>query len=510
MFPAVGTGYVTWGVDRCGVKVNVLRRRWKVIAVVTGCALVGTIAGLTTGGSSYVATTTLQVPATSASPGSPPSLDYADRLANTYKRIAEGDSLRAEVERRLPSAVDVDVSLRPEPNTELLELNAEASDPGVARRAVEAWASALVRRVRSRAENAQDARRTELSAQLQALRDGLAVLGARRAAAERRDRPVAGAIAERIRLGELRYQALAQREATLLATDDSDTLRIVDPARRSRESSGVGALPAIGLGLFLGLAAGTGVALLLERRTPQLDTLEEIEEATGASVLATIPSLPHGSSAVLNSGSPGQHAFGALRARILSSDPQSTPRSILVTSCNDGDGKSLVAVNLAAALARADRRVLLIDGDLRTPCLHHRFRLANRRGLSDLLTQNTVSGGASLSSRTSSTGIANLYLLPSGPPSGDATELLAAPRLGKVLERAKIDHDFVVVDSPALAAASDAAAVGAEVDVLMFVVGGKPVSDESAQVARRALAGIGAPRVGVIVNRWDDERVGPS
>jgi capsular exopolysaccharide synthesis family protein len=283
----------------------------------------------------------------------------------------------------------------------------------------------------------------------------------------------------------------------------------------------------LALGLILGLAAAVGVAFLLERRAPQLDTLDEIERAAGASVLATIPHVRGATPTVFNSASPVQEAFGTLRARLLSDDgyapplpfafPQpeesqpgvlapplaepliTEPRAVLITSVQDGDGKSVVALNLAAALARARRRVLLVDGDLRRPILHR--GLANDRGLSELLRAPGDLYAADAAMVILTTGIPNLSLLASGPGAAEAAELLASPRMAEVIDTLKLDYDFLVIDSAGLASASDAVAVAPHVDTVLFVVGKTPASEHGIKSARRQLQSADG-HTGIVVNRW--------
>jgi capsular exopolysaccharide synthesis family protein len=483
---------------------NVLKRRWLVVALVTAVALAGTLAGLAVAGPTYTATATLQVISTSVQPQ---DLDYTDRLVNTDKRIAEGASLRAAVRRRFPDVGDVPVSVEPQPNTQLINLSARDDRPEVAQRAANVWAEALVERVQGRSYRAQSAIRERVATQLAEIENRLAKMREELAAA--RDPARRARLATSVRVRELGYRALAEQASALdLATDARTTLSIADPASRPSGGAWSNVERNVALGLLLGFAAGVGVAFLLERRAPQLDTLDDIERATGASVFATIPPLRDEVSAVFNGSTGEQQAFGNLRARLLSLEPSTVPRSVLVTSAQEGDGKSVIAVNLAAALARARRRTLLVDGDLRRPSLHRFFGLDNDRGLRELLEQEKARVDE-LASLISDTTVPNLSVLTSGPPSPDAAELLASPRMTEViplLKRVKGPYEFIVIDSPGLTAASDAAALATQVDVVMFVVGGTPVSDEIVRGARHQLNGAGTLSVGVVVNRWLGER----
>jgi succinoglycan biosynthesis transport protein ExoP len=485
--------------------VKVLRRRWRVVALVTACALVGTLLGLLASRDVRAATATLRAPAL------PDDLEYTDRLLNTYLRIAQSVPLRAKVQATHP---DVRLSASAVPKTELIELTARAPTSEVAKRAANTWAEALVDRIRRDARNDVLGQRSALEAELSASERQLAALRAQLVSTtDRRER---ARLQERIRVGELDHQALAgQRLAPNNTQSVRNVLSIAEPAT---PTGGVVTTDArnLAVGLIVGLLAAVGVAFLLERRAPQLDTLDEIERAAGASVLATIPFVRGATPTVFNSGSPVQEAFGALRARLLSEDgrpasfpfawpelegrePISEPRSVLVTSAEEGDGKSVVAVNLAAALARARRRVLLVDADLRRPILHRVFGLDNLHGLSELLRD---AHDPEPGSHIASTGIANLSVLTSGRDAAEAAELLASTRMAEVIETLELAYDFLVIDSAALASASDAAAVALYADAVLFVVARTPASERGIQRARRQLEGVGGHTVGVVVNRW--------
>jgi capsular polysaccharide biosynthesis protein len=312
--------------------VKVLRRRWRVVALVTVLALAGTLGGLVAGGRSSAATATVRIP------GTPDDLLYTDRLTNTYKRIAESAPVRAEVRRRVGGGADLGLSATPVPNTELMELTARAQSADLAQRAANTLATVLVSQVRADAREDRSAARAGLTSELAASERQL--LRLRRELAGETDRARRTELAERLRVGELAHQALAAQAATGL--DGRDVRNVVSISQRATPSAGQWRRAAgeIAVGLILGLLAGVGLAFVLERRKPQLDTLEEIERAAGASVLTTIPTFHSGTPGrygrpgpvhstpvlptplrpALNGASMPHAAFAELRARLLSDE----------------------------------------------------------------------------------------------------------------------------------------------------------------------------------------------
>lgn len=170
---------------------------------------------------------------------------------------------------------------------------------------------------------------------------------------------------------------------------------------------------------------------------------------------------------------------------------------ILVTSALPGEGKSLTASNLALTLSESyQRSVLLVDGDLRRPSLHEFFGIPNGAGLSDGLEDNATRqiGVVDISPR--------LSVLPSGKPVEDPTGLLTSGRMKRVLETARADYDWVIVDTPPIGLLSDAKLLSDMVDGVVLVVEAArtPYPD-----VLRAIETIGRDRVlGTVLNLFQE------
>ena len=169
-------------------------------------------------------------------------------------------------------------------------------------------------------------------------------------------------------------------------------------------------------------------------------------------------------------------------------------KAIIVTSANPGEGKSLTASNLALTLSESyQRRVLLVDGDLRRPSLHDIFGVPNKRGLSDGLARNSI---LEIAVREISP---RLSILPSGPAIEDPTGMLTSDQMRQVLERARDSYDWVIFDTPPIGLVSDATLLAEMVDgVVLVVEAGKTGYPD----LLRAVDTIGRERVlGVVLNR---------
>lgn len=137
-------------------------------------------------------------------------------------------------------------------------------------------------------------------------------------------------------------------------------------------------------------------------------------------------------------------AFSTLRTAMLFKDGP-PPRSLLVSSCQPGDGKTTVSLNVALSLRRLDRKVLLVDGDLRRPALHRALDMARDPGLSEYL--QTGCNWRRMVRLNQETG---LHVLPSGRPTESPGDLLSKDRMESMIRAAEEEYDFVIIDAPAL------------------------------------------------------------
>jgi capsular exopolysaccharide synthesis family protein len=190
-------------------------------------------------------------------------------------------------------------------------------------------------------------------------------------------------------------------------------------------------------------------------------------------------------------------AFRNLRAALLFMNNGGTrPKTLVITSSVPEEGKSTVAIYLAATLAKGNSRVLLVDADMRRPNLHRYFGLSNGPGLAELLDEEISSVNAIFPA-----GLKNLALLTAGEAKRNPGDLLLSPVWGAFLESVRSQYDYVLVDTPPVAATEDAAALAPSSDGVLFVVRALATS---ARVARGALDIIRQRRahvLGLIFNR---------
>jgi polysaccharide biosynthesis transport protein len=265
--------------------------------------------------------------------------------------------------------------------------------------------------------------------------------------------------------------------------------------------------------LAFSVLAGIVVAFLLESLDTGLRSIAEIESITELPSLAIIPrarrsSVDHAgtlTTAQRNIGiltqpkSQFAESFRSLRTSLLLSTAGHPPKFIVLTSATPSEGKTTAASNLAAILAQRDTRVLLIDGDLRRPNIHHRFGLNGKIGLTTVLTgatklEETVQGVPE---------IPNLDILPSGPVPPFPTEMLSSGAMDAILRRCGELYDYVVVDSPPILSVTDGVILARQADAVVLVVRHGKSSKHVVRRARDILLRAGAGITGIVLNAVD-------
>ena len=198
----------------------------------------------------------------------------------------------------------------------------------------------------------------------------------------------------------------------------------------------------------------------------------------------------------------GAEQFRTLRSRLYQVRSSQPLRTILVTSAVAGEGKTFVVANLAEAIGRQrDRRVLMIDADLRASRLHLMVGASAAPGLSDYLRGDIDELAAIQSGQDSS-----LYLIPGGTKIANPSELLSNGRLKKLLDRVASLFDWILIDSPPCLPVADANVVSNFCDALLFVVKAGSTPAEIAQRARHELEGRNV--LGVVLNSVGEKGLG--
>lgn len=481
----------------------ILRRRKWLVAIVTVTTLLVVIVGTLLMTPIYQASTTLRV--ATAAQGSLDSIQYttvyADRLMNTYVKIATSGPVLEQLNQKLGIVKPLKISVSPTANTELLEIKVEDPDPVLATQAANTIAELLIANVRN--SEIQNDQATEQMLDRQVVESEAQLTQARQqyeTAVEEtpQDKSKVDAATQTLQAKQQAYAnllALRERVRAMQGVRTS-AVSVVEPAVIPDTPSSPRKELNFALGLLVGLVGGVGLAFLFENLDTTLNTTEQIEKATALPILGSIPvSKQPAQHAFLNGTSPEGEAVRHLRTHIINVTGSGAPHALLVTSAEPGEGKSTIAGNLAYSLAQSGNKVLLIDCDLRVPSLHKMFEVPNDVGLSSLL-----KGEAKLSQAVQKTRVPGVHVLPSGPLPSNPAELLGSTQMAELLAEVKLHFNTVVLDSPSLLAVTDALILAPTVDGVVLVIGRGHVREGAARTACRNLKDVNAKPLGVVIN----------
>lgn len=486
---------------------GVLRRRGWVIAVATVTTLVVAIVGTLLMTPQYVAATTLRI--TTPRGGSFDNVTYdtlfGDRVMNTYRELATSDAVAEELAQKLGGDRTPAISVEIPANTEFFRIKAEDGDPLLAARAANTLAELFIGHVQEQNARDEENGREALNSQLARLGDELARVRAsydKLVAQAPQDAAGIAAARREVELAEQAYDAVAEQADRVQAgaaagVSMASMVSVVQPATPPAVPTSPNVALNVALGGLVGFVGGSGLAFLFEHLDTRLYTTAQIQALTELPILGRIPTVRrHRPGADV----PSADSFHRLRASLAALDRAAPLRTLAITSAGPGEGKTTVVVGLAEALARSGRKVVVVDGDLRSPSVHGFLGLPNRIGLASVLRGEAMPGEVVRDGQ-----IPGLGVLTSGPLVSEPAELLAAAPATSVGLAATIEHlkerfEVVVVDTPSWAEAGDALVVASMTDGVVFVVGRGRAREEPVRAALEELRGAGARPIGIVVN----------
>jgi capsular exopolysaccharide synthesis family protein len=256
----------------------------------------------------------------------------------------------------------------------------------------------------------------------------------------------------------------------------------------------------LAIGLLAGLLLGTAAALTREALDNRVRDRGVVAELTPLPVIGEIPPVPSARVLVTDPTSGSAEAFRSLRTNLqflrLPTDSASDLHVLAVSSSVSGEGKSTVALNLAASLAETGQSVLLLDADLRRPTVATITGLEGAVGLTTVLL-----GQAALADVVQEWGSSGLHVLPAGGLPPNPAELLGSPRMQSLLREMRGRYRFVVIDSPPLLPVADAAVLSQYVDGVLVIADVTRARRRQLEAALRTLTQIDAPTLGVVLTR---------
>ena len=454
-------------------------------------------------------------------------------LAASYSEVLRSRTFDKIVVDRLKLPIGPDelarsIDARLIPNTNILRLNVTWDQPQDAQQLAQRVAELFI------SENVQAAQNGTVQ-RIQQLQDSARQMQTRLGTLQQqRDR-----LDDMVSRGDLtRLNDLNDLDTRLAALQTSYTNALVEieRARSSMDTAAildnatpgvaVGTLPlpqALLLGLLVGLAAGTGAGLLLDRLVGAIHAPEDIAAVCGSAPLAAVGRIAATTRTGSAKGEPridprlvvataarsaSAEAFRTLRTNLRIAALEQPLRTIVVTSAGVGDGKTLVSANLAAALAQSGKRVLMIDGDLRRPTAHRILGLDKSAGLVEaLLTEHERAhrNGSQPDPQWSehyvvATPVEGLFLLPSGSVPPNPSEILGSESAARLLHDLAQVFEMLVIDTPPVGPVADALLLATHADGILVVARAGQTRQDALRGALEALGPAGKPILGIVMN----------
>jgi capsular exopolysaccharide synthesis family protein len=307
---------------------------------------------------------------------------------------------------------------------------------------------------------------------------------------------------DKVALVKARLQVLANDNpenlqasgANIALLQSAETPQTMD---RSRQFKFAGAA---GLGMFVLMLLGV---TLVEFRSRKINGAEDVVQGLGLGLVGTVPALPD---RVRKPSSPNpsprdlyyqnllNESIDSIRTMMLHAARGDALQVVMVTSAANGEGKTSLASHLAASLARAWKKTLLIDGDLRNPAAHKLFNQQLEPGFSDVLR-----GEVNATDAVHATPLGRLWLMPAGNWDSHALQALAQDGLREMFTQFKEQYDFIIVDSCPVLPVADSLLLAQHVDAVVFSILRDVSRAPSVHAAQQRLEGLGVRLLGAVM-----------
>lgn len=253
------------------------------------------------------------------------------------------------------------------------------------------------------------------------------------------------------------------------------------------------------IAIFLGAPFGMGAALLIEYLDDSVSTSDDVKAVSHLTFLGSVFMLKKKEPKLINEAdprSPVRESLRTIRNSIRFATTDRPPKSIVVTSSVQDEGKSFFASNLAIQAATEGKKVLLIDGDLRRPGLTGYFNVPGTTGLTSFIVGEADEDAVRVDS-----GVEGLSIIPTGPIPPDPARLVESKKMHQLIKDMEEAYDLVIIDSPPILAASDAVILGRAADgVILLIESGKAKKKHIADIME-LLTKAGINVIGAALNK---------
>jgi polysaccharide biosynthesis transport protein len=298
------------------------------------------------------------------------------------------------------------------------------------------------------------------------------------------------------------YDGLLQRfkEIGVAGGVGINNISIVDTADIPQKPSSPRLLLNLALALLAGLGVGAALAFALEQMDEAIADPTEVGRRLGLPLLGSVPKTKDVTprEALLDRRSELVDAYLAVQTNLGFTTEHGVPRTLAVTSTRAAEGKSTTALAIATMLARSKKNVILVDGDMRSPSVHHLGGVGHEHGLSNFLAGQDETGPLTFE-------MADLGFtaMSAGPIPPNAAELLTGNRLQLLLDRLLESYDHVIIDSPPVMGIADAPLIASRVEGVVYAVESHGIRSSMVKTALNRLMAANAHILGGVLTKFE-------
>lgn len=443
-----------------------------------------------------------------------------DRLAQTYSELITREPILRATARALGfeeqwRVLQGQVAVALVAGTNLMEIRVTDTDPQRAKLIADELANQLMATVQ--AARPQDSNRAFVEAQA-------ATLPPKIEAAQQEIQKLEAELSEAFSARQIQdiqsristlegqinnWQATFAQYQLLLGDTGVNVLTVIEQAQIPTEPIGPQWLIQVLLAAAIGAMLAVGAAFLIEFLDDTVKSPDEVAQTMGLTTLGAITrisgdTLSEKLITVRHPKSPISEAYRTMRTNLQFTSLDHPIRSMVITSPNPVEGKSITMANLGVVMAQAGKSVVLVDSDLRRPTLHKIFQVSNKTGLTNVLLDDQLE----LDGHLQETGIENLRLLTSGPLPPNPSELLGSQRMAQFIELLTSKADMVIFDTPPAIPVTDAAVLATQTDGVLLVADAGKTRRNAARRAVEVMQQVGANVLGAALNRLSPSRSG--
>lgn len=489
-------------------------RWWRLIAVVTLLAVAASALSTLFQPDIYASRTTLVIGTTFLDPNpNTNQIVIAQQLAQIYADMA----LREPIQLATMGALGIDwlpqYQSRVVPNTQMVEITVTDTNPQRAQIIANELANQLSLQSPTISGTETGVRQDFITEQLSSLQGQIqetekTIEALQKNLIGQKSASQITNIEKQISEQTKKLDGLRTNYANFLANSQQgavNILSVVEPANLPTRPVGANKWVIILLAGLVGFSLGSGAAYLLEYLDKTIKTTSDVERVFGLPVIGYISEISdNGSRATYVAENPNSimaENFRLLQSNIAFFRINHPVKSILITSPNQGNGKTVIASNLALSLAQEEDDLILIDADLRRPAIHAALKMTRGPGLSDVLRNQENLEGV----MRSWNGSGDLKIITAGEVPANVTEVVGSKRIAAILSELTENHELVIVDAPPLIL-SDSYNIASQVDAVIVVMEPGQTSEEQAQAMKEQLTRANAKVIGIVFNKVSEER----